>query len=439
LISITIRKNKPVAKIFRHRSEGEAEGGCGGNSAAPEPKRSERRRGGAVKVQSPDFVQRKFGFRSTNTTTVISLFVSIMIRLSHKNETIIMAQNKGKLNKRQDEIIVIIERGGALSISQIQEKISDKVSKITLNRDLKKILSLGFIESKGRGRSITYELSGHFNLIKSFNVEDYFRTETDKRSAKGRFNFGIFALLKNIFMIEEKKYLQDLNKEYQKNIKKLPEIILKKEFERLIIELSWKSSQIEGNTYTLLETEALIKENKEAMGHKKEEAIMILNHKITLDYIIKNKNDFKNISIFKIENIHYLLTKNLGISRNVRKTAVGIVGTKYRPLDNKWQIREALEKTCKVINEEKNIFAKALLFSILIAYIQPFEDGNKRTSRLLGNAILMAYDICPLSYRSVDETEYKKAVIIFYEQNNIDYFKKLFTEQFEFAVKNYFK
>ncbi|MBU4057052.1 Fic family protein, partial [Patescibacteria group bacterium] len=82
---------------------------------------------------------------------------------------------------------------------------------------------------------------------------------------------------------------------------------------------------------------------------------------------------------------------------------------------------------------------KAVIAMILIAYIQPFEDGNKRTSRLTGNAILMAHDICPLSYRNMDEVEYKKAVILFYEQNNIGYFKKLFIEQFEFAVKNYFR
>lgn len=145
-----------------------------------------------------------------------------------------------------------------------------------------------------------------------------------------------------------------------------------------------------------------------------------------------------HITVTKIEDIHYLLTKGLGISRNIRKTAVGIVGTKYHPPDNEFQIKEALEKTCGMINQEKNYFAKALLLSIMIAYIQPFEDGNKRTSRLISNAILMAYDICPLSYRSVDEGEYKKAVILFYEQLNIGYFKKLFIDQFEFAIKNYF-
>ena len=118
---------------------------------------------------------------------------------------------------------------------------------------------------------------------------------------------------------------------------------------------------------------------------------------------------------------------------------MGITGTKYRPLDNQFQVREALEKTCLLVNDEKDPLAKALLLSVMIAYIQPFEDGNKRTSRLMGNAILIAYDMCPLSYRSVDEVEYKKAVILFYEQNNINYFKQLFVEQFEFAVGNYFK
>ena len=76
---------------------------------------------------------------------------------------------------------------------------------------------------------------------------------------------------------------------------------------------------------------------------------------------------------------------------------------------------------------------------LLIAYIQPFEDGNKRTSRLTGNALLMAYEQCPFSYRNMDELEYKKALILFYEQNNLFYFKELFTKQLVFSVENYFR
>ena len=74
----------------------------------------------------------------------------------------------------------------------------------------------------------------------------------------------------------------------------------------------------------------------------------------------------------------------------------------------------------------------------MISYIQPFEDGNKRTGRILANSILFAYNYCPLSYRSINETDYKKAIIIFYENNSLDYFKQLFVNQFKFAVNKYF-
>lgn len=352
-----------------------------------------------------------------------------------------MNLNYQLLNKRQDWILKILEKKELLSISLIKQEAENsigKIAKITINRDIQKLKKMGFIVEQGKGRGTIYKLSPHYNLIKPINVNEYFKTETDKRIIKERFNFDIFSILKNLFTDAENQYLADLNKKYQGNLKNIPENVIKKEFERLMIELSWKSSQIEGNTYTLLETEFLIKENKEAKGHKKEEVIMILNHKEALDYIKKNKSEFKIISVSKIEHIHQLLTENLGISRNIRKSAVGIVGTKYKPFDNEFQIKENIEKTCNLINQEKNPFAKALLLSIMIAYIQPFEDGNKRTSRLMGNAVLMAYDICPLSYRNVDEIEYKKAVILFYEQNNINYFKQLFIEQFEFAIKNYF-
>lgn len=165
---------------------------------------------------------------------------------------------------------------------------------------------------------------------------------------------------------------------------------------------------------------------------------MILNHKKALDYIGSNKADFQKISVTKIENIHSLIVDDLNVTKNLRKTLVGITGTNYKPLDNEFKIREVLEKACWKVNETKNIFEKAVTLILLIAYIQPFVDGNKRTSRLSGNAILQSFDSCSLSYRSMDDVEYKKAVLLFYEQNNISYFKELFLKQFEFAVENYF-
>jgi Fic family protein len=126
------------------------------------------------------------------------------------------------------------------------------------------------------------------------------------------------------------------------------------------------------------------------------------------------------------------------VERNIRQRRVGISGTNYKPLDNEHQIREALEDMCRLINRKENVFEKTLLALVLLSYIQPFNDGNKRTARIICNAILISNQYCPISFRTIDALEYKKAILVFYEQNTISVFKKLFIEQFRFAVKTYF-
>ena len=107
------------------------------------------------------------------------------------------------------------------------------------------------------------------------------------------------------------------------------------------------------------------------------------------------------------------------------------------PLDNIYQIREAIEGLSDAISKLSNPYAKALLSLLGISYIQPFEDGNKRTSRMMANAMLLAHGLVPLSYRSVDEKSYKSATLVFYELNSIDPFKEIFIEQYKFAAENY--
>jgi Fic family protein len=153
---------------------------------------------------------------------------------------------------------------------------------------------------------------------------------------------------------------------------------------------------------------------------------MLLNHKEALDFIIENTDYLNPLSVSKIEDIHSILTKELLVERNLRKRRVGISGTNYRPLDNEFQISEALRNSCNVINSKKSVFEKALLALVLISYIQPFMDGNKRTARIVSNAILMNEKHCPLSFRTVDSIDYKKAMLLFYEQNNISKFKEIF-------------
>ena len=176
----------------------------------------------------------------------------------------------------------------------------------------------------------------------------------------------------------------------------------------------------------------------ETEDYKKEEATMILNHKRALEFIFGNKDYFKTITLKKLEELHALLINDLGVDKGLRKSPVGIVGTNYKPLSNQLQIKDAVDKLIYTINATENIIEKALITVIMISYIQPFEDGNKRTGRILANAILFANGYCPLSYRSVSESDYKKAVILFYENNSLDYFKELFVEQFKFAVEKYF-
>lgn len=346
------------------------------------------------------------------------------------------------LSKRQEAILTYIQKNESRSNAQIKEHLEEKfgpLSRLTVLRDIQELLKKNLLIQEGKGRSVTYKESIESFILKRINQGSYFRRDVDERELPSEtFNFAVFDELKYLFTKEEKKDLEKLNAGYLRNIKKYSPHSLKKEWERLSIELSWKSSQIEGNTYSLIDTEILIKEHKKAKGHDLEEAQMILNHKTALDYIFNYREHFKTMSLHKIEELHHLLIDKMGVPFGIRKRLVGITGTRYRPLDNVYQIRDALDRLITLINKEKNPFTKALMALLMISYIQPFEDGNKRTGRITANAILIAHDICPLSYRSVNEVDYKKAVILFYEQNSAQAFKDLFIDQFKFAVRTYF-
>ncbi len=341
---------------------------------------------------------------------------------------------------RSQEIFGIILQNEPISISEINQLITEKISIPTLNRALSELKSKGNITAVGKGPSLKY-ISNQYNLVTAeVNPELFFSIETDDRKIIEKFTIDVFHKLKTIriFSDEEIKKLDSINYIYQKKVKNLTENQFRKEFERLLIELSWKSSQIEGNTYDLLDTEQLLKYNIASSTHTFEETQMLLNHKKAIEYTYQNRDLFDRISIGKIIDIHTLLTDKLGIHKNFRKRIVRITGTKYLPPDNEFVIREAMEKLADLINEKENIFEKAFLMILLISYIQPFEDGNKRTARLSGNAILMNGNTCPLSYRSINPAEYKKAILLFYELNNISAFKQIFINQYEFAVNTYF-
>lgn len=346
-----------------------------------------------------------------------------------------------KLTPKQQKIIAIFLQKGVVQSSEVHAeiiKLGEDVSLVTVKRALSKLVEDGILTTVGSGRSAGYSISTAGRVFADIDARAYCSIDPDKRYGLNRYNFDLLlAWPTDLFTDDELKTLDDATTEYKTRTKQLPEAIQKKELERMIIELSWKSSKIEGNTYTLLDTERLILENKEAAGHDKKEAQMILNHKDAFNYIRANVAQFKTITRKNLEELHTILVKDLSVGLGLREKPVGVVGSLYRPLDIQYQISEAVDALDTAVSQATTPYAKALIALLGIGYIQPFEDGNKRTSRLMANALLLSHGYAPLSYRSVDENEYREAMLVFYELNSVMPFKKIFIGQYDFAAQNY--
>lgn len=348
--------------------------------------------------------------------------------------------NDTQLNSRQKKLLGYLAVNPPLSREQLQKLMAEeKTSRITIIRDLNHLIKLGWINQVGGGKYLKYSLRENKRLFTPIDLNNYFSGSVDSRNIKYKsFNFDLIRNLTGLFSKYELDIFEQGKRKLIAGFETVDKTIIRRELERFTIEFSWKSSQIEGNTYSLLETEELIKNRKEAKGHDRSEAIMILDHKSAFDIILEKRDSFKNISGLDIRSLHSELTKGLEIEQNIREFGVGITGTKYIPPDNRWQIESALEKIVSHVKTINNAAEKALILVAMISYLQPFADGNKRTARMISNAILLANGYYPLSYRSVDGVEFKKALILFYEQNNIFHLKRLFVEQQQFAIENYF-
>jgi len=348
--------------------------------------------------------------------------------------------NDTNFNDRQKKILGVLREVGSVSRFTLTNQVSPdaSVSRITFIRDLNRLIELNLIKMSGKGKNTVYELIEANPALAYIDLDNYFKTEPETRVVNKNFNNSVFSCLNNLYSPDEIKLWERSKKIFREVGVKLDPSIYRRELERFIIELSWKSSQIEGNTYTLIETETLIKQNIKAQGHSDEEAVMILNHKKAFEVILNKKDSFKKLDFSDIIRLHQVLTNGL-ITSGIRSQKVRISGTRYEPLSDKHQIENALRRLIELVNKTEFPPEKALILSIMIAYIQPFADGNKRTSRMLSNAVLLAYDYFPLSYRSIDVNEYRNAMIVFYEINNLYNLRFLYMKQLKFAIDNYFQ
>ncbi len=166
------------------------------------------------------------------------------------------------LSEKQKKVLLVILENGPMSSSAVHEKIAEageKISLVTVKRVLSGMALSGLLNVSGSGPSTSYDASALGRLFAPIDAKKYCAVEPDKRYGSNRYNFEILAgIPPEIFDEPELKILNTATAEYEQRTKDLSDVIRKKELERLIIELAWKSSKIEGNTYSLLDTEKLI-------------------------------------------------------------------------------------------------------------------------------------------------------------------------------------
>jgi hypothetical protein len=209
---------------------------------------------------------------------------------------------------------------------------------------------------------------------------------------------------------------------------------------RLLVDLSWASSRLEGNTYTRLDTQNLIEFGMLAQGKDQLEAQMILNHKAAIEMLVQNVEDV-GFNTYTFCNLHALLSENLlpdpGACGRLRTIPIDITGTVYQPLAIPQQIEEYFLRILTKADAIADPFEQAFFIMAHIPYLQPFEDVNKRVSRLGANIPLIRNNLAPLSFVDVSERPYVDAMLGVYELNRIELLTDVFVWAYERSCRRY--
>lgn len=215
---------------------------------------------------------------------------------------------------------------------------------------------------------------------------------------------------------------------------------LRKVLDRLLIDLSWNSSRLEGNTYSLLETQRLLDLGESAEGKKAEETQMILNHKSAIE-LLAGPSEEIGFNRYTICSLHALLSDNLlpnpESGGRLRDHAVAIGGSVFHPLELPQRIEAQFEEMLRKASQIEDAFEQSFFIMVQLPYLQPFEDVNKRTSRLAANIPLIQRNLGPLSFVDVPEDDYKSATLAVYELNRVDYLREVFAWAYERSCARY--
>jgi Fic family protein len=209
---------------------------------------------------------------------------------------------------------------------------------------------------------------------------------------------------------------------------------------RLLIDLSWASSRLEGNTYTRLDTQNLIELGRAAPGKDQREAQMILNHKAAIEMLVSNVDEI-GFNRYTICNLHALLADNLLADASAlgrpRRIDVGIAGSVYQPLAIPQRIEELFDHLLATAAAIEDPFEQAFFAMVHLPYLQPFEDVNKRVSRLAANIPFICHNLAPLSFVDVPDQDYASGTLAVYELNRVELLRDVFVWAYERSCRRY--
>ena len=210
--------------------------------------------------------------------------------------------------------------------------------------------------------------------------------------------------------------------------------------DRLLIDLSWNSSRLEGNTYSLLDTRRLIEFGQEAAGRERLEAHMILNHKAAIEFLVAAADDI-GFNRYTMLNLHAILASGLladeAAAGRLRQIAVGIEQSVFHPLEAPHLIEECFDQILATAAAIGDPFEQSFFLMAHLPYLQPFDDVNKRVSRLAANIPFIKHNLCPLSFIDVPRPVYTEAMLGVYELNRVDLLRDVFIWAYERSAARY--
>jgi len=347
---------------------------------------------------------------------------------------------------QQEKILIALKQfSKGASIEEIQKAANLDIDTRQFQRRLNALIDVGQINRTGKSRGTKYhQLSVEkiensvFNSKFVFSIskegEEIIRQVSSSEEKRTSVSYN-----KNFLESYKPNVDFYLSSEQRENLRKIGRIgdnsiqeagtYAKQILQKLLIDLSWNSSRLEGNTYSLLETEELIEFGKEADNKSAMEAQMILNHKEAIEFIVQSADEI-GYNRYTILNLHALLANNLlpdpAAPGRLRKIPVGIKKSVYTPTAIPQVIEEMFELILQKAREIIDPFEQAFFIMVHLPYLQPFEDVNKRTSRIAMNIAFNYHNLSPLSFIDVSHELYIQGLLGVYELNRIELLRDIF-------------